>query len=542
MGRIDDCLSTAGGHLKIEGCDAVELIQRFGSPLFVVSEDQLRRNARRFATAFGAGWPHGAVTVMPAAKANWARAVLRVLADEGCGADVYSAGELSACLAAGIPADRISVNGVPKDPDHVRRSIEVGARLTIDDVAEVELIERYARQLGRRATVRIRVRPTLDFGESTDFVAEGLVPTDLAALTYKGGLALADVIRAGQRLLANPQIDLVGLHQHHGRHHASTRFWEAQMRAFAEVVAQVGDALGGWRPRELDIGGGFAIPRDPHNAATHYTDPAQLTALYGLSKALGALGARARHGVLARLAEKLVEAAPNATPAPTIEQYAEVATGTLAAELRRRGVPLDGVALHLEPGRALQGDAGVHLATVRAIKRFTEPMKWNVIVLDTTEFWFTGGRIEHHLHDFRIANKVDAPAEEKADVCGRSCYGDRILPTVRVPRVEPGDVFAFLDTGAYQEASCSNFNALPRPAMVLVTGDRAAVIRRRETEEDVFARDVVPEHLAAAERPSSDAISSGGRPGGRFARPVDRRRGRDSFMASAGRRRAREAP
>src|SRR5262245_51171186 len=165
MGRIDDCLSTAGGHLKIEGCDAVALLERFGSPLFVVSEDQLRRNARRFATAFGAGWPHGPVTVMPAAKANWARAVLRVLAEEGCGADVYSGGELSACLAAGIPAEKISVNGVPKDPDHVKRSIEAGARLTIDDIGEVELIERFARQLGRRATVRIRVRPTLDFGE-----------------------------------------------------------------------------------------------------------------------------------------------------------------------------------------------------------------------------------------------------------------------------------------------------------------------------------------------------------------------------------------
>jgi len=496
MGRIDDCLSTAGGHLRIEGCDAVDLVQRFGSPLFVVSEDQVRRNARRFIGAFGKGWPHGPVTVMPAAKANWARAVLRILAEEGCGADVYSGGELSGCLAAGIPAAKISVNGVPKDPDHVRRSIEVGARLTLDDIGEVALVEKYVRELGRRATVRLRVRPTMNFSDSTDFVAEGLVPTDLAALTYKGGLPFEDVVAAGKRLLANPLVDLVGLHQHHGRHHASTRFWEAQMRSFATVIAQVSAALDGWRPRELDIGGGFAIPRDPHNAATHYGDAAQLTALYGLSKALTAVGPKARLAVLSKLAEKLVEMAPNDTPAPSIEEYADVATGTLTEALRRADIPVDGVALHLEPGRALHGDAGVHLATVRAVKRMTDPLRWNVVILDTTEFWFTGGRFEHHLHDFRVASKIDAPAEEKADVCGRSCYGDRILPTVRVPRLEPGDVFAFLDTGAYQEASCSNFNALPRPAMVLVTGDQASVIRRRETEDDVFARDVVPEHLA----------------------------------------------
>jgi diaminopimelate decarboxylase len=82
---------------------------------------------------------------------------------------------------------------------------------------------------------------------------------------------------------------------------------------------------------------------------------------------------------------------------------------------------------------------------------------------------------------------------DKADVVGRSCYGDRLMPTVPIPEV--GDILAMLDTGAYQEVSMSNFNAIPRPATVLVTGDRAAIVRRRETEEDVFRRDVIPEHL-----------------------------------------------
>jgi diaminopimelate decarboxylase len=86
----------------------------------------------------------------------------------------------------------------------------------------------------------------------------------------------------------------------------------------------------------------------------------------------------------------------------------------------------------------------------------------------------------------------------KADVVGRSCYGDRLLGAVQLPEVEVGDVFAFLDTGAYQEVSASNFNAMPRPAAVLVTGDRAAVIRRAETLDDVFRRDELPEHLASS--------------------------------------------
>ncbi len=161
----------------------------------------------------------------------------------------------------------------------------------------------------------------------------------------------------------------------------------------------------------------------------------------------------------------------------------------------RRGVDTHGVTLQLEPGRAMHGDTGIHLTTVKAIKRTTVPVRWNVIVVDTTQFWFTGGVYEHNLHHYLFANKLDAPVTGKADIIGRSCYGDRLLPTVPVPDVRVGDVLALLDTGAYQEVSMSNFNAMPRPASVLVTGDRAALIRRRETEEDVFRRDVMPPHL-----------------------------------------------
>ena len=87
---------------------------------------------------------------------------------------------------------------------------------------------------------------------------------------------------------------------------------------------------------------------------------------------------------------------------------------------------------------------------------------------------------------------------DKADVIGRSCCGDRLMPLVPIPEVEVGDILALLDTGAYQEVSMSNFNAIPRPATVLVTGDRASIVRRREIEEDVFRRGVMPEHLQRA--------------------------------------------
>ncbi len=493
--RIDECLSTRDGHLFVEECDTVELIQRFGSPLFLMSEDQLRRNVRRFQSAFQKGWPEGPVKVLPAAKANWIPAVQRILADEGCGCDVYSPGELTVALGAGFDPQFISVNGVPKDEAHIYRSVQAGVRLTIDSVEEVDLIEKAANELGREAKVRLRLKPPISgFVERTDFVAEGLVPTDVAAMVYKGGLSFEEVIAVGRKIQGMNQVKLVGLHEHHGRHRPSLRYWQEQMKAFAQEAGKVCQALGGFQPAEIDIGGGFAIPRDPFNAVTDYSEPLQLGVLYVLSKGLHVLGANVRYKVMARLIDTIATQ-PNQKAAPSIEAYAEVCTRTLRQELPKHGIKTEGLMLQLEPGRAMHGNAGIHLATVHNIKRLTNPIRWKLVVVDTTEFWFTGGRYEHHLHDYVFANKTDAPLVDKADIVGRSCYGDRLMPSVQVPEVVVGDILALLDTGAYQEVSMSNFNAIPRPATVLVTGDQASVIRRRETEEDVFRRDILPEHL-----------------------------------------------
>lgn len=493
--RLDECLCIRDGHLFIEECDTVDLVERFGSPLFVFSEDQIRRNVRRFQRAFAAGWPDGPVKILPAAKANWIMAVQHILADEGCGCDIYSPGELEIALRAKFNPEFISVNGVPKDEEHIYRCVQAGVRITIDSMEELDVIERAAGELGRTVKVRLRIKPSISgFVRHSDFVPEGLVPTDLAAIVYKGGLTKDQVIALGKRILKMERVKLVGFHQHHGRHHRSTRYWEEQMKAFARDLGEVCQALGGFQPQEIDIGGGFAVPRDPFNAATDYTAPLEFATLHAISKALKPLGDDLRYAVLARVVDTLVSE-PNPTSAPSIEEYAEVCTRTLREELPRYGIRTEGLMLQVEPGRAIHGNAGIHLTTVCNIKRITSPIRWTIVVVDTTEFWFTGGRYEHHLHHYLFANKADAPLVGKADIVGRSCYGDRLLPIVRIPEVQVGDILAILDTGAYQEVSMSNFNALPRPAAVLVTGDQAEIIRRRESQEEVFSRDVIPAHL-----------------------------------------------
>ncbi len=148
-----------------------------------------------------------------------------------------------------------------------------------------------------------------------------------------------------------------------------------------------------------------------------------------------------------------------------------------------------------EPGRWLYGDTAVHLARVKVLKRQTEPYPYAWVLTDTTYFFLAGGKFDHNRYPYLVANRADAPRTVKADIVGHSCFEDILILGARVPEVEPGDVIAFLETGAYQEGSASNFNALPRPASVLVHGSEAELVKRAETLDDVWARDIVPERV-----------------------------------------------
>jgi diaminopimelate decarboxylase len=219
-----------------------------------------------------------------------------------------------------------------------------------------------------------------------------------------------------------------------------------------------------------------------------------LSAFWALLPVLRLLGDNVRYRAISR-GLKMFSKSPNRKLVPGIEAYAEAITSEFRKQFSEHGIPVRGMHLQIEPGRSIYGNAGVHLSSVLKTKTQSRPISWNWVLLDTTYFYLTGGVFEYNLHDFVVANHTDRPAEIHTDVVGRSCYADRILPEVRFPRVDPGDLVAFLDMGAYQEVSACNFNALPRPGTVLVKGDKAEWIRLPETNKDVFRRDVVPERF-----------------------------------------------
>jgi diaminopimelate decarboxylase len=456
--RIDECLSVRGGHLFVEGVDAVEIARRFGTPVYVVSEDHLRRNARRITRAFTSRWSEGPVRVLASIKANLTLATRAILTREGLGCDVFGPGELEAAIRSGVAPELVSVNGTAKDEALLERAIAFGAKVTLDSISELRATRAVARRLGRRAVVRFRLRPEYAALRQPSEFVEDDVPIAAFARTYKPGIPTADLLEAGPEALAADELDVSGVMAHLGRHHHDPVVWRGMVEAVVETLSILSTAWGGWMPREIDLGGGFASPRDPTGRA--------------LRRGAG----RPEHG-------------------PTIEEYADAITTALREALDARSLRRPGLALEVEPGRALYADAGIHLARVRNVKREAGrvPERW--VETDTTEMFLADLMIEHDVFPVVVASRADAAAEEHADVVGISCGFDVLAAGVALPDVEPGDVLAFLDTGAYQDATSSNFNALPRPATVLVHGDAAEVVKRAETIDDVFRRDVVPSRL-----------------------------------------------
>lgn len=453
-------LSVRNGCLYVEDVPCAELAARFGTPLYVMSEARLRSNVRRLGAALAAGWPFGQARLLPSIKANPVIATRAVLTSEGVGCDTFGETELEAALRGGVPPELISVNGASKSAALIRRAVTAGARVTLDSARELPVAESAAAEAGTIARVRIRLRPRLDgIDEQSDLASEPASIRDVFQ-SYKAGVPIDDVVALGHAALGSPHVELAGVHVHLARQTADVGLWRAQLASFAGLLGELSAHWGGWLPAEVDAGGGWPSRLDPVGRRVP--------------------GARSR-------------------PLPAdAADYAHAVASALTTELRGRDLVRDGMLLEAEPGRAVYADAGLHLATVTNVKRQRDPEPRCWIETDTSEMFMLDTTLENALFPVVLTEQADAEPSLLADVSGISCNFDVIAPAVRVPEAAPGDVIAFLDTGAYQEASAANFNGLPRPATVLVHGAEAELVKRRETIDDVLARDIVPDRLRPA--------------------------------------------
>jgi diaminopimelate decarboxylase len=449
-------LGIRGERLLIEDCDTVALAEQFGTPLYVVSESHLRQNVRHWQTTFEEHWRDGPVRLYPSLKANPVIAVRRILAEEDTGCDIFGPGELECAIRAGVSGEDLSVNGSIKSRALVRKALEHGARIILDSPRELDLCNDVAAELGVTANVLLRLKPDIRALQLESDFAPGMQVSFLTRI-IKYGIPTSEALEMAARIGQLEHVEPVGVHVHMGRHSKQPILWETWVRACVRLTREISEAMGGWTPSCIDVGGGFPSPldHDPDVAVIDYETP-------------------------------------------PLEVFASTVGKALHSALIEHGFNPDGIRLELEPGRGIHADTGIHLASVVNVKSENVGMDYRWAEIDTAETFMDGHglNLERPIYDYFIANKMAAENAALYDIVGQTCNAEILTHQLPAPLLERGDVVAFLNTGAYGEPNAANFNALPRPGMVLVNGDRAELIRRAETVDDVFARDAVPDWLS----------------------------------------------
>jgi diaminopimelate decarboxylase len=428
---IDTGLS-AEGRLALGGCDVRELVERFGTPLYVYDTRTLRELSAKWVTAFSEAYPQSQVAY--ASKAFLNRPFARLIAEQGLGFDAVSGGEVAVLRAAGVDMSTVHFHGNNKSPRELREALAAGVgRIVIDNLTEIEMLEAEAALRDVRQPVLLRVSPGID-AHTHEKTTTGIVDTKFG-VTIATGQA-EDAVRA---IVAAPHLDFRGLHMHLGSPIFELEPYALGIEVMAEFMADVcRDRLGVEVP-ELSPGGGFAVA---------YRGEEQ-------------------------------------PPAPA--EYAATIAEALHRECNARGLPLPHITV--EPGRSIAARAGVALYTVGARKE----------VPGIRTFVSVDGGMADNIRPAMYGAPYEAiaadrpldPAEETLTIAGKYCEsGDVLLRDAALPRLRTGELLAVPAAGAYQLSMESNYNLAYRSAVVLVEGGEARLIRRRETPEDLMARDV----------------------------------------------------
>jgi len=420
-------------HLEIGGVDTVELAREFGTPLYVVDEACFRDNCRQYREAFAGGGD-----VVYAGKTMLVKAICRLVEEEDLSLDVASGGELACALAAGFPPSRVYFHGNNKTPGEIRLGVESGVgRFMVDNLYELELLEKTAAQMNVRQGIILRITPGIE-AHTHEYIKTGQIDSKFG-LPIETGQAMDGIEKA----LACPHLVLKGIHCHIGSQVFELECFEHTVQIMMAFLDQVYR-----RTRhvleELDLGGGLGI---------YYAE---------------------------------------GDDPPAITRLAEVIISTVHEAAETKDLPVPRILV--EPGRSIGGPAGTTLYTVGAVKEIPGVRTYVAVdggMNDNPRLALYGARYEAIL-----ANRAGETAGAVVAVAGNCCEsGDMLIHEAELPSPRPGDILAISATGAYNFSMSMNYNRFPRSAMVLVVDGRADVIVRRETYADVLDRDLVPARL-----------------------------------------------
>ena len=419
--------------LEIGGCDVSELVQKFGSPLYVLDEESLRTACRQYRDAFKRYYPRES-QVLYASKAWNCLAVCAIVRSEGLGIDIVSGGELYTALKAGLDPSKLYLHGNNKSLDELRLAIESDCTIVVDNWLELKTLATLT--VDRQTPVRIMLRLTPGIECHThEYIRTG-------HLDSKFGFDPNQVDELFEFVSQQSSLAFVGLHAHIG-----SQIFELQphqdlgmvMVQWLSKAAQYGLTI-----QELNIGGGLGI------RYTESDDP------------------------------------------PSIDEWVKVVCESVVAACQEQNIPMP--KLLSEPGRSLIGSACVTAYTIGGEK--TVPGIRTYISVDGGMSDNPRPITYQSLYRAVVANRMSAPISTQVTIAGKHCEsGDILIKEAQLPETRSGDILVVMATGAYNYSMSSNYNRLPRPAAVLVNAGEANVILQRETYEDLIRHDRLPERL-----------------------------------------------
>ena len=420
------------GHLTAGGVDTVELAQQFGTPLYVMDEDLIRKHVRSYKNSMDKFYG-GQGLVCYASKAFCCKEMCRVMMDEGIGLDVVSIGELYTAEQAGVDMSKVCFHGNNKTDQELELAVDLKVgRIIVDNIYELERLDRIAEKKGVKPGIMFRIKPGID-AHTHDFVKTGQIDS-------KFGFALetGEAMEAVKKAVDCKNVQLRGLHCHIGSQIFSIDPFIEAAQVMLKFIADIKKETGVEIP-ELNLGGGFGIM---------YTE--------------------------------------NDDPVP-YENYMEKVSVAVKESCRELGIKLPFILI--EPGRSIAGPAGITLYTCGGVKEI--PGIRTYISVD-------GGMTDNPRYalykseyDALVANKADKPRDAKVTIAGKCCEsGDLVGENMPIQSAQPGDIIAVCATGAYNYSMSSNYNRIPKPAVVFLKDGTPRLVVKRETLEDIVRNDI----------------------------------------------------
>lgn len=420
------------GHLTIAGVDTVNLAEKYGTPLYVMDEDLIREHCRIFKNSIEKYY-NGEGMACYASKAFSCKAMCKIVKEEGIGLDVVSEGELYTAESVDFPMERVCFHGNNKTDSELKYAVEkkVG-RIIVDNIYELERLNKIASEAGTMANIMFRVKPGID-AHTHDFVKTGQIDS-------KFGVALetGEAFEIVKKALSLDSINLVGLHCHIGSQIFDIDPFVSAAEVMIGLIEKIKIELF-YEVKELNLGGGFGIKYTDEDTPVEY------------------------------------------------DKYMEKVSVRVKELCDEKNLKLPFILI--EPGRSLVAPAGITLYTLGCIKEIPDIRTYISVdggMCDNPRYALYKSK-----YDVVVANRAAEPKTEVVTIAGKCCEsGDLIGEGLSIQKAEAGDIIAVLATGAYNYSMSSNYNRIPKPAVVMLRNGESRIVVKRETLADVIRNDL----------------------------------------------------